>query len=75
MTAAIGAGGSLYYQRLDSKARLALQDSLGTIAELKAADVAHWMAERRGDAVRQWEIARARADFAAASYFLHKRPR
>ena len=54
MAAVIGAGGWFYYQRLDSEARLALQSSLGTIADLKAADIAHWMAERRGDA----EVAR-----------------
>ncbi len=54
LTVLICAGGWFFYQYQSTQARKVARDSLSTIADLKAEEIANWLTERRGDA----EVAR-----------------
>src|ERR1700722_11525625 len=53
----ITACGWLYYRHLAVEARRSTQESLSTVADLKAQELSNWMNERLGDA----EVARSSA--------------
>jgi PAS domain S-box-containing protein len=55
LAVAIGSGAWSYFKRQKAEARRAMEESLASIADLKAQGIVAWMKERRGDA----EVARS----------------
>jgi PAS domain S-box-containing protein len=56
---AIGAGGWRFFRSERAQIRRSAQDQLSAIADMKVDQIAHWLEERRGDAVVAMEKAQA----------------